>query len=62
MELTEEQKRAIDRRIRQEGLNTFGDPKDTMYAGGTPLFDMTSGRTIDRYVYIARRHPDWLKD
>jgi hypothetical protein len=32
-----------------------------MYAGGTPLFDESSGRRTDRYDYILSKHPE-LKD
>jgi hypothetical protein len=28
--------------------NEFGDPADTLYAGGTPLFDEGAGRAIDK--------------
>jgi hypothetical protein len=28
--------------------NRFGDPSDTLYAGGTPLFDEGAGRGIDK--------------
>ncbi len=58
--LTPEQKRQIDDRICQEGLNEFGDPRGTVYAGGTPLFNMMTGQTIDRYDYIRKRHPGWV--
>ncbi len=60
MSLTEKQKHEIDSRIKQDRLNQYGDPPDTVYAGGNPLFDMVSGRILDRYEYILRRHPDWL--
>jgi rhamnogalacturonyl hydrolase YesR len=59
-ELTKEQKKYIDARIKQEGLNEYGDPKNTMYAGGNPLFDMMTGTTKDRYEYILDNHRDWL--
>ncbi len=53
----------IDRWINANNLNKYGDPKDTMYAGGTPLFNESSGERIDRYEYIKNQHPDkpWLK-
>ena len=60
--LSEEQKKKIDEKIRQSGLNEFGDPRGTMYTGGTPLFNEMTGRTIDRYDYILRRHPDWAAE
>lgn len=59
-QLTPEQKKQIDARIEKEGLNEYGDPKDTVYMGGTPLFDEMSGEKRDRYEYIAGNHPDWL--
>ncbi len=59
-ELTASQKKWIDDMIRKSGLNEFGDPKDTMYAGGTPLFNEMTGDTRDRYDYILSKHPDWL--
>jgi hypothetical protein len=37
-------KRATPPRSRPtKGRNEFGDPRDTLYAGGTPLFDETGG-------------------
>jgi hypothetical protein len=48
----------IDRWIKQKRLNPYGDPRDTMYAGGTPLFDERTGKARDRYEYILDRHPE----
>jgi len=59
-ELTKEQKKLIDDKIKNDGLNEYGDPKGTMYAGGTPLFNEMTGDTKDRYEYIAGKHRDWL--
>ncbi len=56
--IDEETRRRIDRWIRETGRNEFGDPPDTVYAGGTPLFDERTGRTLDRYEYILKRHPE----
>jgi len=44
-------------------LNEYGEPADTLYAGGTPLFDESTGTTMDRYDYIKKNHPDapWNK-
>ena len=54
----------IDRWIAELGLNEYGDPKDTMYAGGNPLFDESTGETADRVEYITRAHPDrpWAEE
>jgi hypothetical protein len=59
-ELSDKQKRWIDDMIKKLGLNEFGDPKDTMYAGGTPLFDSRTGEMKERYAYILSKHRDWL--
>lgn len=61
--LSPDEKERIDSWIRQNNLNTYGDPQDTMYAGGTPLFDEGTGQTTDRYEYILKRHPNrpWNK-
>ena len=48
----------IDRWIKEKRRNPFGDPPDTMYAGGTPLFDERTGRVRDKYEYILERHPE----
>ena len=57
MAVDEATKKRIDAWIKAEGRNDFGDPKGTNYAGGTPLFDMRTGRTRDRYDYILERNP-----
>ncbi len=58
MPVDDETKRRIDQFIRERGLNEFGDPKGTVYAGGTPLFNELTGKSIDRYDYILKRHPE----
>ena len=59
-DLDDQQKKWIDEMIKKKGLNEFGDPKDTVYAGGTPLFNEMTGKRTDRYDYILRKHRDWL--
>ena len=51
----------IDAWIKQYNLNPYGEHKDLMYTGGTPLFDETIGTSIDRYVYIISNngHKPW---
>lgn len=58
MPVDDETRRRIDRWIREQGRNEYGDPKGTMYRGGTPLFDERTGRRLDRYDYILERHPE----
>jgi len=48
----------LDRQLAAKGLNPFGDPEGTMYAGGTPLFDEKTGRSTPREQYVFTRHPD----
>ncbi|TMW63784.1 hypothetical protein Poli38472_002725 [Pythium oligandrum] len=62
--LSEEEKAQVDEWIEDNGLNKYGDKKGTMYTGGTPLFSESTGKTVDRYEYILRKHPDhpWLKN
>ncbi|PIT89225.1 MAG: hypothetical protein COU27_01445 [Candidatus Levybacteria bacterium CG10_big_fil_rev_8_21_14_0_10_36_7] len=57
-QISDAEKKLIDNWILKNNLNEFGDPKDTMYAGGTPLFDERTGKTIDKYDYILQKHPD----
>ena len=48
--------------IKEEGLNRYGDPKDAVYTGGTPLFDEATGKRTDRFEYVLTRHPGLLRD
>jgi len=57
-EISVEEKQLIEAWILENNLNQYGDPKDTVYIGGTPLFNEMTGESIDRYEYILRNHPD----
>jgi hypothetical protein len=52
----------VDAQLSARGLNAFGDPAGTMYAGGTPLFDEAAaggaGRARARVPWILKRHPE----
>lgn len=37
--------------------NRFGDPQDTMYLGGTPLFNEATGEVMSADVYILSKNP-----
>jgi len=52
------EKQQIEDWIKKNGLNKYGDPKDTVYARGTPLFSEESGQCIDRYDYVLINHWD----
>lgn len=62
-QITKEEKQRIDRWIAVNNRNQYGDPKDTVYIGGTPIFNEATGERIDRYEYIIKKHPDmpWNK-
>ena len=53
-----EEKEQIENWIIENNLNQYGDPEDTFYIGGTPLFNEQTSETIDRYEYILRQNPD----
>ena len=48
----------IEKWIKDNDLNKYGDPADTFYIGGTPLFDEKTGEKMSRFDYIAKKHPD----
>jgi hypothetical protein len=58
MAIDDATKQRIERWIKENDRNPYGDPKGTVYAGGTPLFDERSGRSRDRFEYILEKHPE----
>lgn len=48
----------LDAELARRGLNEYGDPPGTMYAGGTPLFDESTGKRTDREAYVFAQHPE----
>lgn len=56
------EKQEIEAWIIENDLNQYGDSKDTVYTGGTPIFNEKTGETIDKYEYILRNHINrpWL--
>jgi hypothetical protein len=55
---TDAEKAAIDSWLNDTGRNAFGEASDTMYAGGSPLFDESTGEMTDRFDYIRAHHKD----
>ncbi len=52
------EKAKIEKWIVDSKLNEYGDPLDTLYAGGTPLFDESTGERMDKYEYIKKNYPN----
>ncbi|MFZ5468377.1 MAG: hypothetical protein ACOZIN_02970 [Myxococcota bacterium] len=48
----------VDAYLAARGLDPFGNPQGTMYAGGTPLFDEKTGETKDRLELVYGKHPE----
>jgi hypothetical protein len=48
----------LDRELSKRGLDQFGGPPGTMYAGGTPLFNEMTGKRTFREEYVYANHPD----
>jgi hypothetical protein len=59
--LTAEQKKKIDEWLEKKGLNRYGDARNAVYTGGTPLFDEKTGQAIERYDYILNKFPNILE-
>lgn len=60
--VSNQQKFQIERFLAERGLNQYGDPLGTAYAGGNPLFNMQTGQNQDpaanRFNYILSNHPE----
>ena len=62
MGVDDKTKQKVDRWIKDKNRNEFGDPPDTMYIGGTPLFDERTGKSKDKYEYVLEKHPELRGD
>lgn len=51
----------VDRWLKKNKLDDFGNAEGTMYAGGTPLFDERTGESRDRLKYVFDRKPEARK-
>jgi hypothetical protein len=53
----EELKSCINAFLASRGLNEYGDPPDTKYAGGSPLPFIGNGQFMSREAYLYRKIP-----
>jgi hypothetical protein len=60
-EWTEARSACVDHALAAEGLDAYGSPQGTVYAGGTPLFDEASGQKTSRQAFLAQHHPELLQ-
>ncbi len=47
----------VDAWLAAQKLDAYGSPEGTMYAGGTPLFDESTGATKERLPFVYEKHP-----
>ncbi len=55
--LSEVEKYNIEKWIKNTNRNIYADPADTVYAGGTPLYNEFTGKYTERCQYILDNHP-----
>lgn len=63
LDLPEAEKVQIEDWLEKNGYNQYGDKPDTIYMGGTPLFDDSKGEYIKLYDYLLKKYPEkpWLE-
>jgi hypothetical protein len=49
----------MDTFLKTLGLNQYGDAPDTVYDGGSPLFDESTGEMKDRLQYLLEKFPEF---
>lgn len=57
IEISESEKKAIDVWLGLKKLNEYGDAQGTAYLVN-PLFDASTGETINRYTYLVNKFPN----
>jgi hypothetical protein len=62
LDLPEAEKSQIEAWLEKNGYNQYGDKPDTIYMGGTPLFDESTGEYTKLYDYLVEKYPNkpWL--
>jgi hypothetical protein len=51
------EEQCLDAWLSARGLNAYGDPPDTVYAGGNPAFNESTGESVPRPEWVYRRRP-----
>ena len=59
---TPQQQGCVDRWLTAQGLDAYCSPQGTLYAGGTPLFDESTGKSTSRQDFLAQHRPEALRD
>lgn len=60
--INNKQKELINKWLEDNNFNRYGDSKDILYTGGTPLFNESTRESIDRFDYIFKKHPNLLDE
>jgi len=55
------QTECVEKWLKGHGLDAYGNPQGTMYAGGTPTFDETTGKSVDRWTLVMKNRPEALQ-
>jgi hypothetical protein len=63
LDLPEAERSQIESWLEKNNYNQYGDKTDTVYAGGTPLFDEATGKYTKLYDYLIQKYPNkpWLE-
>lgn len=59
--LDAKQTACVEQWLKGHGLDDYGNPHGTMYAGGNPTFDEATGRSVDRWTLVAKNRPEALQ-
>ena|SRR5215469_4924031 len=61
IEVDAKQTDCVEKWLKGHGLDAYGNPQGTMYAGGTPTFDEATGKSVDRWTLVAKNRPEALQ-
>lgn len=61
LHLDAKQTECVERWLKGHGLDAYGNPEGTMYAGGNPTFDEATGKSVDRWSLVVKNRPEALQ-